>query len=570
MRVKRARAALAVTFAIAAVVAAGSTDGLRNAAPAAASPEPSPTPAPGGGAVSPLLRLDVPKVGGPFTARLSPDARLVAVEAVGARTGVTMYEIRPPVPPSELATLRELVRLDQAAYPVQWLRDSSGFLVYEPDAPSSPTGVLSLVGTSGKRWSIPTPALGAVHEAQFSPDGRYVAMWTNQRQVLIVALNGAPTYLLGGEPTEHFAGWDGEANLLFHDMTASVLEARRLDGHVVYTVPVPDELRELSANLPTFPQPSDVQLLWFDAAGCCRSSVHAARVFFDRKLHEIPAGLEDLRLSLGEGPWRGRELTMRRKVDEQLMAFDPRSGMTRSLGVKLPYGHSIWGISGDYLAAGRHIVQLSTGIDLEWTVEPGPESIIPLAAGRFVLWRDGTTELLDAGAWFAAPQVWTGELPVASDQSRVPPGWVRVRDDDGGFTLVRPRSWSSYEGRARGAVLASGGLLPSATPGRGDVRVEIRVDISGPRGPADFLDGLAHHGGRVIERRSVQLSGESAEFAIIHESVAWPSPTTSLNWALRSPFLPDRVVWIRAWPLDSGRRAEVEAVIATLELVAPR
>jgi hypothetical protein len=107
-------------------------------------------------------------------------------------------------------------------------------------------------------------------------------------------------------------------------------------------------------------------------------------------------------------------------------------------------------------------------------------------------------------------------------------------------------------------------------PGASDVRVEIKLDIVGPRGPGDFLDGLAHHGGKVIERRTVQLSAGTTEFAIVYDNTQYPRPTTSLNWALRSPFLPDRVVWIRAWPLDSGRRAEVEAVVATLEFVAPR
>ncbi|HET9808750.1 MAG TPA: hypothetical protein VFQ66_03585, partial [Candidatus Limnocylindria bacterium] len=196
--------------------------------------------------------------------------------------------------------------------------------------------------------------------------------------------------------------------------------------------------------------------------------------------------------------------------------------------------------------------------------------ITALGSGRFVLWRDGTTELLDAAAWMSAPQSWTGELPISADQSSVPSGWVRVHDDDGGFTVARPHSWSSYEGSARGAVLASGGLLPTVMPGAGEVRVEIKLDIVGPRGPADFLNGLAHHGGKIIERRTVQLSAGTSEFAIVYDNTQYPRPTTSLNWALRSPFLPDRVVWIRAWPLDSGRRAEVEAVVATLEFVAPR
>ncbi|MFV3037711.1 hypothetical protein ACNI5A_31760, partial [Klebsiella pneumoniae] len=82
------------------------------------------------------------------------------------------HEIQAPSPPSNVAHLREVVRLDRVANPGQWLPDSSGLLVYEPDGPSSATGTLSLVTTSGKRWTIATPALD-VFTARFSPDGRF-------------------------------------------------------------------------------------------------------------------------------------------------------------------------------------------------------------------------------------------------------------------------------------------------------------------------------------------------------------------------------------------------------------
>jgi hypothetical protein len=576
----RGRVAFAVVALAITAAAVSSTESRRATAPGVATPVAGASPIPSGHAAptpsgtvasSPLWRIDVPNVGGPFSSRLSPDARLVAVASVGQRTGVVIHDIRPPVAPSDVATLRELVRLDRAVYPVEWLPDSSGVLAYEPDLPSSRTGVLSLVGASGKRWSIATIDLAGTHGVRFSPDGRFAALWTNIRGgTLVVALDGTARYPFPADDTQHFAGWDTDGNLLFHLKTAHTLEARTIDSRVVYSIPLPEDLRELGATVPTFAQPRDVQVVSFDRGGCCQSSYHTARVLFDRKVHAFPAGLEDFRLTVGDGPWRGRELTMRREADAELIAFDPRSGATRMLGAKLPHGHSIYGISGDYFAWGRHIVELSTGRDREWTVQPPPESIIPLGSGRFVLWRDGTTELLDAAAWFAAPQLWSGELPLVADQSAIPPDWVRVHDDDGGFTLARPRAWSSYEGAARGAVLTSGGLLPSAMPGGPDVRVEIRVDISGPRGPSDFVDGMAHHGGRILERRTVQLPAGTAEFALVEEGTAYPTRTTSLNWTLRSPFLPERVVWIRAWPLDSGRRAEVEAVVATLRFVQPR
>lgn len=558
---KRGRLAIAAATVVVVAAALAGTDGPRASAPAADTSVASATASSGSQMASPIWRIDVPKLGGPFTARLSPNARLVAVEAANARTGVVIHEIQQPVPPSNVALLRELVRLDRVAGLVQWLPDSSGLLAYEPDYPSAPTGALSLVGTSGKRWSVATR--GEVgHSARFSPDGRFVALTLNPPGALVIALDGGASYPMPGDDTRHFAGWDNEGNLLFRLKDANTLEARALDARVVYTVAVPDDLREFGATVPTFQQPRDAQILTFHRGGCCKTTSYAHRVLFDRKLHEFPDGLEPLLMEIGDGPWRGREVMTRRESDAELIAFDPRVAATRVLGAKLPDAQVRWGFSGDYLAWGRNLVQLSTGRAEEWTVQPPPESIYALDSGRFVLWRDGTTELLDASAWFASPRGWNGELPLASDQRGVPADWVRVRDDDGGFTLARPRSWSSYEGAARGATLASGS--------GGDMRVEIRLDIVGPRGPADFLDGLGHHGGRVTERRSVQLTAGVAEFAVVYDNTLYPKPATTLNWALRSPYLPERVVWIRAWPLDSGRRAEVEAIVATLEFVAPR
>ena len=563
----------AVTLTVVAIVTifAAGTDSRRASTPGAEPSSASATLTPSGtAAVSPIWRLDVPKAGGPFNARISPDARMVAIESASSRFGVVIYEIEPPAPPSDLARLREIVRLDRVANPIQWLPDSSGLLAHEPDGPSSGTGTLSLVDRSGKRWSTPVIGVELNSRPHVSPDGRHAAFWANPPSALVVAIDGSAKYSLAGDSEHHFAGWDAEGNLLFHLRTANALEARALDGRVVYSISLTDSLRHLGATVPVVSHPQDMRVVSFDNFERHGPYIHTARVLFDRKIHDIPAGLEDLSTMMGDGPWRGRELVMRREADGELMAFDPRAGTTRELGAKLPHDHTIWGMSGGYLAWGRHIVELSTGRDEEWTVQPPPETITALGSGRFVLWRDGTTELLDAAAWMAAPKTWTGELPIASSQSGVPADWVRVRDDDGGFTVARPRSWSSYEGSARGAVLSSSGLLPSVLPGASDVRVEIKLDIVGARGPGDFLEGLAHHGGKVIERRTVQLSAGTTEFAIVYDNTQYPRPTTSLNWALRTPFLPDRVVWIRAWPLDSGRRAEVEAVVATLEFVAPR
>jgi hypothetical protein len=570
---RRAPFAFAVATIALAAVSVVVPDGLRDSTQTRASAIPAPaasasaTPT-ASTFVRPIWRLDIPKGGGPFTARVSPDARLVAVES-GGRVGLVVYEIRPPIAPSDIALLREVVRLDQAAGPVLWLPDSSAFLAYEPDAPSSPRGSLSLISTSGKRWSIAGTPVSTLSGARFSPDGRQVAVWANPGGVLVVALDGTGTRPFAADSERSFAGWDAENNMLFRLSTANALEARDADEKVAYTIALPEDMRYLGGGVADVPQPADQRLLWF-ASGCCAPSRHVALVLFDRTLRAIPAEFDDIPISIGDGPWRGTELIVKRKADAALVSFDPRTGAARTLGVTLSGTETIWGISGDYLALGRRIIELSTGREIPLSATVPWEFIISLGAGRFVLWRDGTTQLLDAPAWMATPQDLTDALVATPDQVGVQPGWVRVRDDDGGFTIALPTSWHAYDGTARGAVLASEVLIPANTPSAGEMRIEIRLDIVGARGPGDFLEGLAHHGGVVTERRTVKLASGSAEFATVFDNTLYPRPATTLNWALRSPFFPERIVWIRAWPLESGRRAEAEAVVATLEFVAPR
>lgn len=571
---RRAQLALAAATIALAAVSVAMPDGLSDSTQKRASATPqladsaASTPT-ASTFVRPIWRLDIPKGGGPFAARVSPNARMVAVETGARDGGAVLYELRPPVAPSDVAELREIVKLDGAASPVLWLPDSSGLLAYTPDGPSSPSGTLSLVGASGKRWSIAGSAVSTLSGARFSPNGRQVAVWANPGGVLVVALDGTASQKFVGDNDRSFLGWDAEGNVLFRLTTTNMLEARAADQRVAYTVALPQTLRYLNGGAAAVPQPSDLVLLWFES-GCCAPRQHIPLVLFDRALHEIPAELEDVPTTIGDGPWRGTELIVRRKADTALWSFDPRTGAERPLGVTLSDTEAIWGISGDYFALGRRIVELSTGREIPLSATTPQEVIMAVGSGRFVLWRDGTTQLLDAAAWMATPQDLTGALAATPDQVGVQQGWVRVRDDDGGFTIALPTFWHAYDGTARGAVLASEVLVPANAPSAGEMRIEIRLDIAGARGPGDFLEGLAHHGGVITERRTVTLASGSAEFATVYDNTLYPRPATTMNWALRSPFYPERIVWIRAWPLESGRRADAEAIVATLQFVAPR
>src|SRR6185503_18709959 len=200
--------------------------------------------------VQPIWRLDVPKSGGPFVVRVSPDARMAAVES-GRGTGIVVYEIQSPVAPSDLAALKELVRLDHASGGVQWLPNSSVFLAYEPDGPSSPTGTLSLFGASGRRWSIATTGMVWSCCARFSPDGRNVAFWMNPRGALVVALDGTAAYSIADDD-EQIAGLDAGGSVLFNVMTANAIEARSLDQRVAYIVHLPEQLRGFGGSIAAF------------------------------------------------------------------------------------------------------------------------------------------------------------------------------------------------------------------------------------------------------------------------------------------------------------------------------
>src|SRR5437867_8089413 len=105
---KRAPLALAAATIALAAVSVALPDGLR----ATTQTRPSATPAPAESAaatptastfVRPIWRLDIPKGGGPFAARVSPDARMVALETGARNGGAVLYEIRPPVAPSDVA-----------------------------------------------------------------------------------------------------------------------------------------------------------------------------------------------------------------------------------------------------------------------------------------------------------------------------------------------------------------------------------------------------------------------------------------------------------------------------------
>jgi len=119
---KRAPLALAAATIALAAVSVAVPDGLRDSTQTRASASPQPveiaaaTPTPST-FVRPIWRLDIPKGGGPFAARVSPDARMVAVETGARSGGAVLYEIRPPVAPSDVAELREIVKLDGAASP---------------------------------------------------------------------------------------------------------------------------------------------------------------------------------------------------------------------------------------------------------------------------------------------------------------------------------------------------------------------------------------------------------------------------------------------------------------------
>jgi hypothetical protein len=185
---------------------------------------------------------------------------------------------------------------------------------------------------------------------------------------------------------------------------------------------------------------------------------------------------------------------------------------------------------------------------------------------------------LAPGKLIATPAPTTGR-PVGA----AAPGFVRVVDDRGGWSVDMPATWFdkstalSWPGREirsfdpRG-MDASGNLPPA---GEVLVRVELPTNAEGLD-----LDTFADRRvwtatcaacRKILERTEVTLGGQPAKFFSVYQNqpVPFSELEPNLYWLVHSPFFTDRVLVIRTIPAASPRRSDVERIVSTLQFFRP-
>jgi hypothetical protein len=182
-----------------------------------------------------------------------------------------------------------------------------------------------------------------------------------------------------------------------------------------------------------------------------------------------------------------------------------------------------------------------------------------------------------AGAAPAAPS----PTATAGHPSGSPsPNTVRLTDDSTGISIDMPRGWyheemrrpatrfiRSYDPTTADAVIPpAGGVI---------ARVEMLQDM----GMADLEAFASRHVWiatcppcrRIVERGQLAIGGQDALFFSVWQSEPplFSDLEPSLFWLVRSPFLTDRVVVVRASPGASPLRPQVEEMVATIQFYRP-
>jgi hypothetical protein len=183
-----------------------------------------------------------------------------------------------------------------------------------------------------------------------------------------------------------------------------------------------------------------------------------------------------------------------------------------------------------------------------------------------------------AGAAPAAPSpTATAGHPSGSPSANA----VRLTDDSTGVSIDMPRGWYHEEMRrpairfirSYDASLSGDAVIP---PSGG---VMVRVEVLQDMGMADLEAFASRHVWiatclpcrRIVERGQLAIGGEDALFFSVWQSQPplFSDLEPSLFWLIRSPFLTDRVVVVRATPGASPLRAQVEQMVATIQFYKP-
>lgn len=188
-----------------------------------------------------------------------------------------------------------------------------------------------------------------------------------------------------------------------------------------------------------------------------------------------------------------------------------------------------------------------------------------------------------SGALAPGKQTTTPAPTTGRPSGSTAPGFVRVVENGGGWSVDIPSSWFdksttlSWAGREIRSFDPRGMDASGNIPPTGEVLMRFEIQPNAEHVDLEkFADARVWTATctacrRILERADVTLGGQPAKFFSVHQNQPgrFAELEPNLYWLVRSPFFTERVLVIRAVPAASPRRAEVERIVSTLQFFQP-
>jgi hypothetical protein len=207
--------------------------------------------------------------------------------------------------------------------------------------------------------------------------------------------------------------------------------------------------------------------------------------------------------------------------------------------------------------------------------------LVVAAAVAFTVSCGSTLSELDgqAGAGGRATPTPTAAPTVGRPVGAPAPGWHRIANDRGGWSIDVPDGWHDRPeqpplGHSIGSAQPDGLVFPPPKTGM-SLELQVLMNFDGAdlrtfaRGNVWVATCAACT--QVHESARLVLGGQEAEFYSVSRNQPRPMDELEprLYWLVRSPFLADRVVVITATPAASPLRPMAERIVSTLQLYRP-
>lgn len=193
--------------------------------------------------------------------------------------------------------------------------------------------------------------------------------------------------------------------------------------------------------------------------------------------------------------------------------------------------------------------------------------------------NDGT----NSGVLAPGKQITTPAPTTGRPSGSAAPGFARVVDDGGGWSIDIPSAWFekspalSWPGREIRSFDPRGMDASGNIPPTGEVLVRFEMQPNAERLDLEkFAESRVWTATctvcrRILERAEVSVGGQPAKFFSVYQNQPGPFAELEPNlyWLVRSPFFMERVLVIRAIPAASLRRSAVERIVSTLQFFQP-